>query len=128
MLLLPLHKRHKCWPWNYVAILLTLCFCFYICFASYSSDTSSVSQNEKISLQGNRHDFHIQLHFIIYSYLIISTDQNHKCDPSLQHSKALNEGNDVHSSSLRLMTQKHRLQLIGRQPVDRFSNVLIKSS
>ena len=47
MLLLPLHKRHKCWPWNYVAILLTLCFCFYICFTLYSSDTSSVSQNEK---------------------------------------------------------------------------------
>ena len=31
-------------------------------------------------------------YFIIYSYLIISTDQNHKCDPSLQHSKAVNEG------------------------------------
>ena len=30
-------------------------------------------------------------YFIIYSYLIISTDQNHKCDPSLQHSKAVNE-------------------------------------
>ena len=66
-------------------------------------------------------------YFIIYSYLIISTDQNHKCDPSLQHSKAVNEGNDAYSSSLGLMTQKHRLQLIGRQPMDRFSNVSIKS-
>ena len=36
-----------------------------------------------------------ECYFIIYSYLIISTDQNHKCDPSLQHSKALNEGNDA---------------------------------
>ena len=45
-IVVPLHKRHKFWPWNYVATSVTLVFLFLHMFSTYS-DTSSVSQNKK---------------------------------------------------------------------------------